>query len=367
VSRERLLVDWGVADRVAATMIGGIGPLGAPSEAPDAPSPEGLHRVFAEGLALAEAYAGLGAVADPPAPQLIGRRAWATNAIDTLAAAASPIERRVAGDIGLPGPLASGARRALGAAAGAEAGIALGYAARRVIGQYDVALFGPERPARLLFVAENLASARRDLDADPDLFVRWIALHEATHVIQFERVEWLRQHLSGLAGELIGGAAASFEASGLSELGGRLIRDPRAFVRSALQGGLARTLATPAQRRLLDRLQATMSVIEGHAEHVMDAAAPELGPGLAPLRRRLDERRAGRGGVTDVLGRLLGFDLKLRQYALGKAFCDAIAREGGDGALRAVWRSPDGLPTLDELANPDRWMARVDGFSPLPA
>ena len=78
---------------------------------------------------------------------------------------------------------------------------------------------------------------------------------------------------------------------------------------------------------MLDRLQAAMSVIEGHAEHVMDAAAASTEPGYARLRERLDARRARRGGLGEVISRLLGMELKLRQYKLGKAFCDAV----GDG------------------------------------
>ena len=110
-----------------------------------------------------------------------------------------------------------------------------------------------------------------------------------------------------------------------------------------------------------------MSVIEGHAEHVMDVAAAELGPGVAELRRRLDQRRARRGGLGDVIGRLLGMDLKLRQYELGKAFCDAVAEAGGGDSLRLVWRSADDLPDLAELEDPARWLDRVGAFSRLPA
>ena len=102
-----------------------------------------------------------------------------------------------------------------------------------------------------------------------------------------------------------------------------------------------------------------MSMVEGHAEHVMDAGAAERGPALDQLRRRLDERRARRGGLGDLIARLLGMDLKLRQYELGKAFCDRVAAEAGPDALRLAWRSPDDLPDLAELEDPKRWLERV--------
>jgi putative hydrolase len=186
-------------------------------------------------------------------------------------------------------------------------------------------------------------------------------------VIQFDRVPWLAPHMRELVGELLQGAAAGLDPAAVRTLGRRLIGDPRDVVRRLLRGELARLLADPAQLGVLDRLQAAMSVIEGHAEHVMDAAAGELGAGIADLRGRLDRRRARRGGLGDVVGRLLGLDLKLRQYELGKSFCDAVVTTSGSEALTAVWRSPADLPDMDELEDPERWLDRVARASSLAA
>jgi coenzyme F420 biosynthesis associated uncharacterized protein len=355
------LVDWSLAERAAGAVIGGIGPLGRPSPPAARHGYDAIElaAACAEAIEAASAYTGLGRVTAPPRPELIDRREWARTAMAMLAEAARPIEERVFAGLAFPGPLAPIARSVAGAAAGAEAGLAVGYAARRVLGQYDLALFGRQRPGRLLFVAENLAVARRDLEVDPGLLLRWVALHESTHVIQFERVPWLAPHIRALAGELVESAAAGLDAGTLTELGRRLLGDPQGVVRNLLRGELARVLADPTQVAAVDRLQAAMSVIEGHAEHVMDAGARELGADVAGLRRRLDQRRERRGGLGEVIGRLLGVDLKLRQYRLGKAFCDAVARNGGPEALLAVWRSPDHLPDLTELEDPGRWLERV--------
>jgi coenzyme F420 biosynthesis associated uncharacterized protein len=363
------LVDWGLAERTAGSVIGGLGPLGRPP--PDRPEDRyGAAEVeiaCAEAIEVAGAYARLGPVDAPPSPVLIDRRRWARLALATLAEAARPIEARVHAELDLAGPVAPLARSIAGAGAGAEAGVAVGYAARRVLGQYELALFGPERPARLLFVSENMAALRRELEADRGLFVRWVALHESAHVIQFERVGWLAPHMRDLAAELVEGAAAGLDARAIAGLAGRMIRDPRELVRKVLRGELARALADPAYGATLDRLQAAMSVIEGHAEHLMDAAAVELGSGVAELRARLDERRARRGGLGEVAGRLLGIDLKLRQYELGKSFCDAVAEARGAEGLTSVWRSPETLPDLAELGCPPRWLERVSEPSGMPA
>jgi coenzyme F420 biosynthesis associated uncharacterized protein len=354
------LVDWGLAERTASTLIGG--PPRMPGGTPPSPSTYSQGEVTAaceRALSTAVAYARLGDVESPPGPELIERREWARTALGTLSEAARPVEARVAADLRLPGPLGGLARRAVGAGIGIEAGLAAGYAAKRVLGQYDVALFGAERPPRLLFVAENLEAARRALRADRGLFLHWVALHECTHVIQFERVDWLASHVRGLASQLIEAAAAGLNAAAVRRLGRRMLQEPRAVVRAALRGELARMVSDPAHGETLDRLQATMSVIEGHAEYVMDAAAAEFGPDLAELRRRLEARRDRRGGLSELLGRLLGMDMKLRQYRLGKAFCDRVADEAGPDAVRLVWRSPADLPDLTELEAPQRWLDRV--------
>jgi putative hydrolase len=102
-----------------------------------------------------------------------------------------------------------------------------------------------------------------------------------------------------------------------------------------------------------------MSVIEGHAEHVMDAATAANEPGYARLRERLEARRARRGGLGEVISRLLGMELKLRQYKLGKAFCDAVAADAGIQGLNRVWSAPEALPSAEELKRPELWLERV--------
>ena len=102
-----------------------------------------------------------------------------------------------------------------------------------------------------------------------------------------------------------------------------------------------------------------MAVIEGHAEHVMDAVAPDLLPSLPKLRAALDRRRRSQSGLSRLVARLLGLELKLRQYEQGKFFCDAIVRARGPEALRQVFSSPEALPTLAELRQPSAWLART--------
>jgi coenzyme F420 biosynthesis associated uncharacterized protein len=248
----------------------------------------------------------------------------------------------------------------VGTALAAEVGAVAGYVSRKILGQYDISLVDPERQPRLLFVVRNLREARGQLGVDAGAFLHWVALHETTHAIQFSSVSWLREHVARLVGRLLGGASDWLDEGGFRAAASRVAgSDPREIARSLLRGELTRALAGPEQVAALDRLQATMAVIEGHAEHVMDAAG-DLGGHQAILRERLEARRAARSGLEALIARLLGLELKLRQYRLGKAFCDTLVEEAGIEGLNRIWHGPEALPDLGELERPGEWLARVE-------
>ena len=251
------------------------------------------------------------------------------------------------------------ARAATGAAAGVELGLASGFLAQRVLGQYDVALIGPSRPARLLFVAPNLAEAQRRLGAEREPFLRWVALHEATHVVQFGAVPWLRDHIGGHAEEILSGAFASVSTSELARAARRLLTpDPRKLIAALRNGEWRSPFLGRGRVRLLRNLQATMTIVEGYSEHVMDAVIADL-DGFSELRARMERGREQRGWIEALLSRLLGLDLKMRQYKLGKEFCDEVAERRGIETLNKVWSEPAALPRPSELERPGRWLARV--------
>jgi coenzyme F420 biosynthesis associated uncharacterized protein len=354
-------VDWRLAQRVAEGVAGSGG-------SPVAFSQAAVESACADARELVLDYTQMTPERPLPPPEVVDRAEWVRVGLGTLRELSAAFESRVASGMKAPGPIGGVARSVAGAAAGAEAGLAVGYGARKVLGQYDVALTESERPPRVLFVGPNLAATHEQLGETPELFLRWIAIHETTHAVQFTSVPWLHDHLANLLSELVEGAAAKIDGASLQGMARRIFRtDPRRAIRSLLQGDLARVLAGPEQARVLDRLQATMSVIEGHAEHVMDAAAAANEPGYARLRRRLEERRSRRGGLGEVISRLLGMELKLRQYKLGKAFCDRVADEGGLEALNRVWSGPEALPSNEELERPELWLERVGAPAVSPA
>jgi coenzyme F420 biosynthesis associated uncharacterized protein len=244
-----------------------------------------------------------------------------------------------------------------GLVAGAEVGALAGYLAQRVLGQYELVLLDADRPARLLFVAPNLSEAAERLDVDEADLVAWVTIHEVTHAVQFTGVPWLREHLAGLLRELVDAVDVKVDAAALLRL--PTGNDLRALVERAREGGLITLVAGPERRAVLDRIQAVMAVIEGHAEHVMDAVGAEVLPNLDELRSAMTQRRRERHPALRLLEKLIGLELKMRQYEVGKRFCDAVVEAEGPAALHRVFSSPAMLPSLAELEDPHGWLRRT--------
>jgi coenzyme F420 biosynthesis associated uncharacterized protein len=353
MSPEPQVVDWGLAERVARTLAGnGTGKRSVRQD--------DLRRAARGSVGVVRDYTGLQPRGRAPSAEVVDRREWIGANLASLRSMSSGVEQALASSLDLPGPLGGGLRAAAGAAVGVELGLVSAYMAQRVLGQYDVAFIGPARPARLLFVAPNLAAAQRRLGAERDPFLRWVALHEATHVVQFGAVPWLREHIGGLAEELLSGAFSSVSTSELARAVRRLLSpDPRRIVAAIRSGEWRSPFIGRRRTRLLGQLQATMTVVEGYSEHVMDAVVADLDEPFAELRDRFERGRSERGLIDGLLSRIFGLELKMRQYRQGKTFCDEVARRGGIETLNKVWEDPASLPRPSELRQPSRWLARV--------
>jgi putative hydrolase len=404
-------IDWDTAQRIGE-LIAGSPPYGGPAGRSVQPLAHEFARRVSE-------YTGLGLPAELPPLEMIDRPTWIAANLLTMRPLLDPLLERLGGEpepaehtsgpgegdtdrergaanaesgappggssraedggVGalLSGPLrsASGSlRSASGHLLGAQLGAVTGMLSQRVLGQYDVSLLDASAPPRLLLLAPNLAAAARNLGVDRDELIAWVAIHEITHAVQFSGAPWLREHLGGMLRELLDGLQISAAAAGSSsgnESVLRWLRDPGALIDRARDGEL-RALIDRARRGellrlglgderwgIVERMQATMSLIEGHAEHTMDAVGAELLPSLPRLRAAMTRRRESRGLPWRVLERLLGLELKLRQYEVGRRFCDAVVQAGGPEALAVAWRSPAELPTTQELTEPSLWLGRV--------
>lgn len=248
--------------------------------------------------------------------------------------------------------------------AGVQAGAVLAYLGTKVLGQYDpFAEPGPDgRPGRLLLVAPNIVAAQRGLEVPADDFSMWVCLHESTHRLQFNAVPWLREHFAGTLGALL-----SEVDSTTGDLLGRLpavlreLRSGRSGESSPGMLGLIELLQSPEQRAALDRIIALSTLLEGHADHVMDAVGPRVVPSVGTIRQRFTERRKGGSLFDRILRALLGVDAKIKQYAQGAAFTEHVVETVGMDGFNAVWAAPEYLPTRAEIAAPATWVRRVHG------
>jgi coenzyme F420 biosynthesis associated uncharacterized protein len=311
-------------------------------------------------------YGALSLPQELPPLEVVDRPAWIAANLQTMRPLLAPLGDRV----GEPdGPLAAPLRVASRTLLGVQVGALTGLLSQRVLGQYDLSLLDDSVAPRLLLLAPNLAQAARTLAVDRDELVLWVSIHEITHAVQFSGAPWLREHLGGMLRELIDGLHVSLGAGASGGL--RMPRLPdtadlRDLVARARGGEVLRLTLGEDRWRLVERMQSTMSLIEGHAEHTMDAVGADFLPSLPRLRRAMNRRRESRGLPWRVLERLLGLELKLRQYEAGRRFCDAVVADGGPQLLARVWAGPEALPTAAELAEPSGWIGRIRPAGALP-
>ncbi|ACQ78960.1 conserved hypothetical protein [Beutenbergia cavernae DSM 12333] len=353
----RAAIDWDAAARRAARVVRAGPPI-------DRPGLDALVSSLREAAADAPAYVAevtrlpdAARAVESGTVLVLDRPRWAASAVDTF---------RTLTDGLLPATKMPGGATL----AGEQVGLLLALLATRVLGQYDpyARPASAERPGRLVLVAPNVLHVQRQLGADPQDFHLWVCLHEQTHAVQFAAAPWLADHLAEQIREIVG-ALADVPAQGRRL--GDLLRGVRRVLEgpgesddddapsSATPSLLEAVLEQPEQERM-DHVLATMSLLEGHADVVMDAVGPRVIPSVATIRASFEKRRDTRG--TDLLiRRLLGMDAKLLQYRQGAAFVRGVLDRVGHDGLAAVWATPDHLPTPAEILAPEAWVARVHG------
>jgi coenzyme F420 biosynthesis associated uncharacterized protein len=337
-------IDWGIAAATAQRLL----PTG-----PSVPAEEAAHTVrsLRDQAITAEAHVreitGLDDGRAPQPAEVVDRPGWVNAATDGLRLLLA--DQRTPDGIG---------RRLLSGTAGVQVGVAMAFLGSRVLGQYDPFGGSPSSPGHLLLVAPNVVTVQRALDVPAEDFRLWVCLHEATHRLQFTAVPWLRDHFAGQVQSFVSATGDPDTVAGM------VARLPSAL-RGARRGdapdalALLSLLQSPEQRAVLDRLLALATLLEGHADHVMDAVGPAVVPSVRQIRQRFTARRQGGGIAERILRALLGVDAKLRQYAEGAAFTRHVVEAVGMAGFNTVWTSPETLPTRAEIIEPTAWLSRV--------
>lgn len=340
-------VDWTFA-----------GTVGARLARPGPPATDYTRRQVVDALADAARAAegpvrdvtGLSSDAPVPDASVVDREQWVRAASDSM--------RTMTGGALTP------ANAITGRIAGAQTGAVLAFVASGILGQYDpfgAASTGPDGGGRLLLVYPNVIAVERQLRLDPRDFRMWVCLHEVTHRVQFTANPWLAPYMSEALGLL-----TAERGDDVGKVVGRLadfVRDRRNTSDDPAGGGvlgILRAIQSDRQREALDQLLVLGTLLEGHADYVMDAVGPAVIPSVHQIRRRFDSRRQRKHPpLQRLLRALLGVDAKLSQYTRGRAFVDHVVDRVGMERFNVVWSGPDSLPKPEEIAKPEQWIDRV--------
>lgn len=292
---------------------------------------------------------------DGGAVAVVDRLGWVQANLEGFQILLEPLTAKLTERKGPP----SGLSKMIGSkVAGAQIGTVLSYLASRVLGQYELFIPPGQGNGRLTLVAPNIVATERKLGVDPHDFRLWITLHEVTHRTQFTAVPWLRPYFTEQVRAYIDASDldpaelfARLKAAATAVKGAVANDDEAATVMEALQ--------TPAQREILQRLTGLMSLVEGHGDFVMDGVGPAVVPSAVLIRERFEQRRASARPLDRMVRRLLGLDLKMKQYEEGAIFVRHVVGAVGMAGFNQVWTSPATLPSIAEIRAPQQWLDRV--------
>jgi coenzyme F420 biosynthesis associated uncharacterized protein len=352
------LVDWRLAAATGTRLV----PPGPKISLADAVATvESLRRIADQADRHVADVTGLDVASASATTVVVDRPDWIRANVESFQVLVDPIIEQLLAKKSVNAPSAM-TTAFTSRAAGVEVGMLLSYLATRVLGQFE--LLGPPRatadekvPGRLTLVAPNIVAAERSLDVDPADFRLWVCLHEVTHRTQFAAAPWLHAHVQDLLSQFL--LASDLDSTALlgrlrqaaSGLGG--------LARGRSDTSLVELIQTPEQTAILDRITGLMSLLEGHADVVMDTVGPTVVPSVATIRRRFDQRRREAKPLARIVRRLLGIEMKMKQYAEGARFVRAVIDEVGMPGLNTVWTAAAQLPTGVEIRDPKLWLERV--------
>ncbi len=343
------LVDWDIAAR-SAKRFSPPPPSVSRTEADDA-----VGEMYRATALAAGHVAELTRLQEPPVTavtRVVDRPAWIDANTSGMRTVMTPLVEKLAAD----NPVGRVAEGIGGRLTGVQVGLVMGFLSGKVLGQFE---FFDRPGGQLLIVAPNMVAVERQLEVDPSDFRLWVCLHEVTHRVQFTAVPWLRQHMLDEVAALTD--AVETDPAVLKERLSSAVGELVKVVRGQGDGtGLLAVVATPEQRAILDRVGAFMSLVEGHAEYVMNAVSPDVIPSQPAIEKRFAQRRRRGGNPLDrLLRRLLGMEAKTRQYVDGSTFVRTVVDRIGLDDFNAIWTSRETLPTKAEIADPAQWIARV--------
>ena len=361
-TKAQSLINWDLAATTAARLAP-AGPVLSVREINE--SVDSLRRLADASVPHVHEITGLEAARDlrDSSVLVVDRASWAKANTQSFAVMLKPaMEKMLESRRGEVSPAAA---TVSGAITGSQLGAILAFLASKVLGQYDpfAALAeNSKAPAggRLLLVAPNIVSVERELNVTPEDFRLWVCLHEQTHRVQFAAAPWLRHHMLAqideLSVHLLGNVDSLMDRATAAA---RSLKDRSATGQTPGRGAILDLLQDPEEKAAISHLTAVMSLLEGHANVVMDAVDASIVPSVKTIRQRFNDRGKDRGVIEKFLRSLLGLDAKMRQYSDGARFVRAVVDVAGIDGFNRVWESADHLPTEPEIHDAKLWLDRM--------
>jgi len=346
-------VDWGFAKATGRRLVA-AGPKVTPAQA--AQVVNALRSAAERSRGPVAETARMHSPAGSSSVLIVDRPGWIDANVDSLQSMLEPVVAAMLAKRKTSAQPASNLVQGVGGkVTGAEAGALMSFLASKILGQYDLA---PDATPRLLLVAPNVLQIESEIGVDPADFRLWVCLHEETHRVQFTAVPWLRQHVIDSARRLSLDLAPDPE-----QFGEKILQIAQSLPDALRSGGngLSDIFTTAEQRAQIAKVTAIMSLLEGHADVVMDDVGPVIVPSVEHIRARFQQRRKDVSGADKILRRLLGLEAKMRQYRDGAVFVRAVTDKVGTDGFNAVWTSPETLPLPEEIESPAIWVQRVHG------
>ncbi len=350
------LVSWDVAKRVASRVNSSGNEL---SPMKLRVLQEDFTELTAQAEELVAKETGLVSLSGNARARVTDRNGWVSANVSSFQRLMGPLAEKVAQQ--------SPSSRFLGvsrAASGLQVGAILGWMSTRVLGQYDLLLVEDENPEDqdiVYYVGPNVVSLEERFALPPRQFRLWLALHEVTHRAQFTGVPWTRNYFQSLVEAGITGITP--DPTQFMDIIKRLLSDLKEGKNPFAASGILGVIASEEQRSVFDKIQAFMSLLEGHGDVTMDRAGKLNIPDAERFSRILRQRRKNAGGITKLMMQIIGMEAKLNQYAAGERFIYEVESVAGKETMSKVWESSDNVPTLAEIAEPKLWLERVGNLA----
>ena len=292
-----------------------------------------------------------------PTTVVIGRADWIQRNVDSFTHLMEPARKKIEERMMESGSIDQGAVSFAGKLMHAESTAVMSVLSRRVLGQYELVLPTGERGDVVAYVGPNILQMERTHQFKPAEFRYWVALHELTHRAQFQGIPWMRDYFLSLVSELV--ESAKPETGRLSKIVSEISLRRNSGQQLVDERGIFGLFATPEQNAVVDKVQALMSLLEGHGHVVMD----RLGAEHLKSQDRMSRVLKGRLHIQDkhmaAFFRITGLEMKLKQYKMGEKFVLDVEREAGWKTISLAFRGASSLPSLSEIEQPKTWLRRV--------